>query len=91
MAWAAYRIRSEPLPVVVAMVPLLALALFLITANPTKPNSLSIRFLKLTGFYTHVQNAYASSLGGATKGMVVRSIVVIAMIFWLVGVMKFWP
>lgn len=88
---AVYRLRGAPIPLLIGMVPLLALALFLITANPDDPKSLTTRFLTRTGFYKVVQDAHASTQGGGGGGILIRALVVLGMILWFLAVMKFWP
>jgi hypothetical protein len=87
-ALAAYRLRSAPVAMVVAMTPIFALALFLICANPDNPDSWTVRFLKWTGFYIVIQDAHSRSLEGP---MITRILIVFAMIGWFLGVMKYWP
>lgn len=90
-ALAYYRIRSAPIPLIVGMVPLLALALFLIAANPDDPESFSNRVLARTGFSKVVRDVHASTLGGGVGGMIIRTLVVVALILWFWGVMTYWP
>lgn len=81
---ACFKVRHQPLVIVAAVVPLLALYFFISTANPPNPKSIRIKLLGWLRVYPSIQEVHAWTLKWT---VLERSLVLLLAMAWLFGVL----